>query len=65
MFVALCCDGVFDVFPNYQLALFINNQFKLKENLLEIAGAVCDTALFKVIELLLVKLEGLFSNLIN
>ena len=55
MFVALCCDGVFDVFPNYQLALFINNQFKLKEDLSEIAGAVCDTALFKVNDLLLVK----------
>ena len=49
VFVALCCDGIFDVFPNETLATFVNTQFKLRSKLDELAGEVCDTALYKVI----------------
>ena len=47
-FIALCCDGIFDVFQNKDLALFIDVQMKYKPDLNIIAGDICDTALHKV-----------------
>ena len=48
MFVALCCDGIFDVFRNRDLATHIDIQMKYNKDLNTIAGDICDTAVYKV-----------------
>lgn len=46
-FICLACDGIYDVFINDDLAMYINSQLCLRENPTDVASDVVDTSFHK------------------
>ena len=47
-FICLACDGIYDVFINDDLAMYINSQLSLRDNPTDVASDVVDTSFHKV-----------------